>query len=84
MDHVAVRWCRLSLGLIGSVAVMNGISKLLYDVRPTDPAVFVAITILLAAGAFIAAYMPARRATTTDPMIVLRIDWHPGSLALQR
>jgi putative ABC transport system permease protein len=64
----------IMIGLAGSVALMRAIGKLLYDVQPTDPAVFVAITILVAVVAFIAAYLPARRATVTDPMIVLRVD----------
>ena len=64
----------ISSGLIGSIVVTSGIARLLYDVRPTDPEAFVAITILLAIVAFIAAYIPARRATSADPMIVLRTD----------
>ena len=63
-----------AFGLMGSAATMRGISRLLYDVQPTDPASFISITILLAAVAFIAAYIPARRATMANLMNALRID----------
>jgi putative ABC transport system permease protein len=64
----------ICIGLLGSTAAMSGITKLLYDVQATDPAAFLTIAILLAAAAFIAAYIPARRAATADPMSVLRVD----------
>src|SRR5207247_1621504 len=62
----------ISIGLVGSLVAMSGITKLLYEVGPNDPAAFAAITVLLVAVAFIAAYIPARKATTADPISVLR------------
>ena len=48
------------------------IAGLLYGVRPMDPAVFLVVPIVLLAVAFMASYIPARRAARIDPMIALR------------
>ena len=47
-------------------------ASLLYDVKPTDALVFGFVAILLSAIAFIASYLPARRAIRIDPAIALR------------
>jgi len=47
-------------------------SGLLYEVGSTDPATFAAIVLLLTLIAFIACYIPARRAARVDPALVLR------------
>jgi ABC-type antimicrobial peptide transport system permease subunit len=50
------------------------IESLLFNVRATDPATFVSITLLLVIVALISIYIPARRATKVDPMIALRSE----------
>lgn len=62
----------VSIGLTGSLAVTQYLKSLLFEVRPNDPATFVAVSIVLAAVAGIAAWIPARRAAGIDPMIALR------------
>jgi len=50
------------------------LESLLYQVRPRDPVTFAAVPLLLLAIAAAASYIPARRATKVDPMVVLRHD----------
>lgn len=64
----------LSLGLIGSAIVARLITKLLYGVHALDPAIFVAVALLLSAIAFSAGYIPALRATRVDPLAALRYE----------
>jgi putative ABC transport system permease protein len=62
------------LGLTGSIFLVRLIAKLLFGTAPLDPLTFAAVPILLAAVAFAASYIPARRATRVDPMIALRCE----------
>ena len=61
----------LALGLGLALPLTRLMETLLYEVRPTDPAVFLAVGILIAAVALAAAAIPARRATRIDPIEVL-------------
>jgi ABC-type lipoprotein release transport system permease subunit len=48
--------------------------SLLYHVSPFDPLTFAAVAAFLATVAFLASYVPARRATRVDPVVALRGD----------
>jgi len=60
------------LGLIGAALLSNYMTTLLFNVRPTDPAVYAAVSSVLIAVALLASYLPARRAAQIDPLIALR------------
>ncbi|MBA3319720.1 MAG: ABC transporter permease [Gemmatimonadales bacterium] len=64
----------IAAGLLGAVALSRLVSSLLFEVSPTDPAVFVTIAVLLLAVGTIAGLIPARRATRVDPMVAIRSE----------
>jgi predicted permease len=61
-----------ALGVVGALALSGWIASMLFNVGATDPAVLAGVVTLLALIAVLAAYVPARRATTVDPMRALR------------
>ena len=62
----------VALGVAGALLATRLMTALLYGVTATDPATFVAVTILLTFLAVIACYVPARRAAQLDPLVALR------------
>jgi len=60
------------LGLIGAALLSSSMTALLFNVRPTDPAVYAVVSLVLIAVALLASYLPARRASRIDPLIALR------------
>jgi putative ABC transport system permease protein len=71
-DGMALAAIGGAIGLAGAFALTRLLGGLLYQVNVTDPAIFAAVLCLFAAVAFVASYIPARRATKIDPMIALR------------
>ncbi len=64
----------VGVGIAGGFALTRLISSLLYGVAPTDPTTYVAASGVLAALAFVACYLPARRAMKVDPTIAMRYE----------
>ena len=60
------------LGLIGAALLSRFMTTLLFNVRPTDPAVYAVVSLVLIGVALVASYLPARRASRIDPLIALR------------
>lgn len=62
------------LGIIGSMSLMKLISNLLFQTPPLDPPTFAGVSALLGGIAILAAYLPARRAASVDPVIAMRAE----------
>ena len=62
----------IGLGVISSLWFARLLSGFLFGVAPRDPAIFTAVTLLLAGVALVAVWLPARRATRLDPVTALR------------
>jgi predicted lysophospholipase L1 biosynthesis ABC-type transport system permease subunit len=60
------------LGWVGALALTRLLRHVLFGVSPTDPLVFTCIPVLLLAVAFLACWLPARRAARVCPMVALR------------
>jgi len=60
------------VGLFLAIALMQVLTSLLYEVKPTDPLTFGAVSLVLLLVALVACWLPARRAARIDPMEALR------------
>jgi len=64
----------IACGLVASFAVMRLMSSLLFNVSPLDPVTYSAVTIVVVVTAYLACYLPSRRAATIDPVDALRAE----------
>jgi predicted permease len=64
----------IACGLVASFAVMRLMSSLLFNVSPLDPVTYSAVTIVVVITAYLACYLPSRRAATIDPVDALRAE----------
>jgi putative ABC transport system permease protein len=62
------------LGLLGAFGLTRLMSSLLFQVSSTDPFSYAVVSVILSATAFLACFIPARRASKTDPMVALRYE----------
>jgi putative ABC transport system permease protein len=64
----------IGLGLIGAFYFTRFLEGFLFDVKPTDPLVFLGVSCLLLGVAVAASWLPARRAAKVDPVVALRAE----------
>ena len=64
----------IAIGLAASWAITRSLTSLLVGISPHDPATFAAIVAILGTIAFVASYLPGRRATRVDPVNTLRYE----------
>lgn len=64
----------LAIGLLASFGVTRFLSFLLYGTSPLDPATFAVVVALFAVVTLVAAWAPARRAASVEPLVALRED----------
>ncbi len=62
------------LGVAGGLAVSRLMQQLLFEVNPSDPLIYLAVSATLLLVAEIASWFPARRATRIDPVVALRME----------
>jgi putative ABC transport system permease protein len=62
------------LGLAASLALARTVGRLLYGVKATDPLTLMAVSGARGLVAFVACYIPARRARRVDPTVTLRAE----------
>lgn len=67
-----------AIGVVCGLAAAAGLTRLmkalLFEVSPLDPTTYCAVSLVLAAAALLASYIPARRATTIEPVEALRVE----------
>ena len=73
-DGAKIALFGIASGIAGALALTRLMASLLFEVKPTDPATFADVAILLALVVLAACYIPARRATRVDPMVALRYE----------
>lgn len=73
-EGMLLAFAGIVLGVAGALALGRFIESLLFNIKPTDPATFISVSIVLAIVALIACYLPARRAMHVEPMEALRYE----------
>ena len=72
----------IGIGVAGAVALARIIEALLYEIPPLDPLTYIVVCVLLGSVALLVSYVPALRASRTDPMVNRRAGsaWISASL----
>ena len=73
-EGVAMALIGVTIGLAASLVLTRLMESLLFEVSTTDQSIFAGVGALLVAVAVLACWIPARRASTVDPMVALRCE----------
>lgn len=73
-EGMAMGLAGISAGLLGALAASRALTSMLFGVEARDPAIFALVAGVLVIVALGACYVPARRATRVDPVVVLRYE----------
>jgi putative ABC transport system permease protein len=72
--NVGLAVAGIGTGIVGAAGVTRWLEGMLFEVTPLDPTTFVLVTVVLAAVAGLAAYIPARAASRVDPLVAIRCE----------
>ena len=73
-DGLVMTAMGVAIGLAAALALSQFLQSLLYEVRPADPVTYVAVAVTLMTVAVLATWLPARRASSIDPITALRME----------
>jgi predicted permease len=73
-EGMVLTFAGLAGGLMIALSLTGLLGSLLYGVKPTDPLTLAGVSLLLVVVTLLATYIPARRASRVDPMVVLRYE----------
>jgi ABC-type antimicrobial peptide transport system permease subunit len=71
-ETLALTGIGIAIGVAAAAAVTRALAGMLFGLTPLDPVTFIAASLMFAAVALLASYVPARRATQVDPLVALR------------
>ena len=74
VSGLAVTGIGIGLGALGAVLLGRALSSLLFEISASDPAFYAGAAGVLAVAALLACFIPAWRAATADPLVVLRAE----------
>jgi putative ABC transport system permease protein len=74
MEGMMLALVGVSIGIVAATWLTRFLASLLFGVRARDPVTLTVVSLVLLASAFLATYLPARRAATVDPMVALRCE----------
>jgi len=71
---MALTFIGVAVGITGAYGLAHLLATLLYGVTPTDRTTFAGVSLVLLGVAWLASYLPARRASRVDPVIAMRAE----------
>jgi hypothetical protein len=74
MQGARVALVGVVIGLVAAVFLARSLESLLYEIEARDPLVFVAVALVMLGVALAASYVPARRASSVNPVEAIRVE----------